>query len=183
MQNYLGNDTTVEELQIFSQHRDLFRTASMNLVKKVFVEYAQGRIVDLGSGIGELSLLASGLHRGIFQTELRHSLAAFAKSNHPDSRIASADIYHLPFPENAFGTAVSLGSADTLPNIETALIEIKRILDKEGKVIHFRDTQAPFYWALSSSSDEIPFPHYETDIEFRKIPGKVMGFLLEIPNF
>ncbi len=169
MQDYLTSGWNHENiLTAFDPYRELFRVASSDLVRKVFRNHVspQDRIIEIGSGLGELVTLAPDYRSQIQQTEQSQRIAEANKTLHPDSNVKIANVYNLPFSDGEFDVATGYSSFDTLENLEAALNEVGRVLTSNGKFIHFLDIEASanVLFHKYNGSSKIPFSLYEPDV-------------------
>ena len=100
----------------------------------------RGEVVELGFG--------SGLNVPYYPATVRHVAAVepadlgwrLAEDRVRDSSVpvrrAGLDGQRLPFPDHSFDTALSTWTMCTIPNLEAALGELRRVL-KPGGALHF----------------------------------------------
>ena len=121
--------------------RRLFRDASADLVRTVFREYVgrRERLLEIGSGLGELVLLVPEYEHRIQQTDQGENIVAAHKREYPSSNICVANVYDLPFPDASFDVVLGNASFDTFGDLEAALQEVHRVLKPNGRIIHFLD--------------------------------------------
>lgn len=129
---------------VFDSYRRFFRPANSKVVRDIFKHHISenSKILEIGSGLGELVDLVPEYKSQIQQTDQSQSIVARHKSLHPDSNIICANVYELPFRENSFDVVVGYSSFDTLSNLEKALSEVYKVLSPNGKFIHFLDCRA-----------------------------------------
>ena len=152
-------------LKGYDPYRERFRPASAELVREVFTESLpkQGRVLEIGSGLGELVKMSPEVRDRIQQTEQSTRIAAENKRLNNQSNIHVANAYRLPYRDGSFVAVVGYSVLDTLADLEAALRETGRVLTPNGKLIHFLDIQASLntYLHKYSNSEFIPFPLFE----------------------
>ncbi|MFC1734304.1 class I SAM-dependent methyltransferase [candidate division KSB1 bacterium] len=161
--------THEDTLKAFNPFRELFRDASSELVRSIFQKYlrSEDRIIEIGSGLGELVNLVPEYRNQIQQTEQSEKIAEGNRTLNPDSNIKIANVYDLPFPDNSFEVAVGYSVFDTLEDIESALTEVSRVLSPHGMFMHFLDcyASANTFFHKYENTGKIPFPFCELDKE------------------
>ena len=156
-----------DTLKAYNPYREMFREASAKVVRDVFRQHvkSEDRIIEIGSGLGELTNLVPEYKRQIQQTEQSPRIAQANRTLDPNSNVIVANVYDLPFSDGSFDVAVGYSVFDTLANLEDALAEVGRVLTPTGNFIHFLDLQASTNTLFHKykSSDVIPFPLWERD--------------------
>ena len=145
MEDKLETRWTHEDvLKSYNPYREMFREASSKVVRDVFGQYVKqsDKILEIGSGLGELVNLVPEYKGQIQQTEQSLRIAKVNKSLNPDSNIIVANVYALPFKDEEFDVVTGYSVFDTLANLEDALREVSRVLTPDGRFIHFLDLQA-----------------------------------------
>jgi len=159
--------THEDTLKAFNPYREIFRTASAEVVMDVFRKHVkpQDRIIEIGSGLGELVALVPEYVGLVQQTEQSPQIVEGNRTLNPNSNVKVANVYDLPFQDGEFNLAVGLSVFDTLANLEDALTEVGRVLTPDGKFIHFLDILASVNTIFHryESSDVVPFPLVEKD--------------------
>ena len=165
MTNRLEDVWSHEDIKGYDPYRERFRPASAELVREVFRESLpkQGRVLEIGSGLGELVKLSPEVRDRIQQTEQNTRIAAENKRLNTQSNIHIANVYQLPYRDGSFVAVVGYSVLDTLADLEAALRESGRVLIPNGKLIHFLDIQASLntYLHKYSTGEFIPFPLVE----------------------
>lgn len=156
-----------EAIRAFEKHRQLFREASAKVVRKVFGQYIgdRDRILEIGSGLGELVNLVPEYKSRIQQTEQSEEIARENRKADPDSNIVVANVYNLPFSDHSFDIATGYSVFDTFVDLNGALREVRRILSLGGRFIHFQDIQPSpnTFFHRYASEDVVPFAFFERD--------------------
>lgn len=157
--------THEDALQAYNPYREIFREASSIVVRDVFGQYVRpsDKIIEIGSGLGELVNLAPEYRGQVQQTEQSQRIAEVNRTLNPDSNVKVANVYALPFEDGEFSIATGCSVFDTLTNLEDALKEVGRVLTPDGKFIHFLDIRACENTFLHryANSYYVPFPLFE----------------------
>ncbi|NWF56619.1 MAG: methyltransferase domain-containing protein [Syntrophaceae bacterium] len=122
-----------------------FTTPIGSLVKRVewevirdFLQPGPGQfILDAGCGTGVFTLDMISCGARIIGLDLSFSMIRRARKKAGDSclRVISADILHLPFPENSFDKTVSITALEFIPDGQKAIKELFRVTRKDGAVV------------------------------------------------
>jgi demethylmenaquinone methyltransferase/2-methoxy-6-polyprenyl-1,4-benzoquinol methylase len=101
------------------------------------------RLLDLGTGTGDLAREARRKHPGAHITAADFSLAMMsAGKNWKNIERSAADALHLPFRENSFDVIVSGYLVRNVSNLGAALTEQYRVLKPGGRIV-ILDTTRP----------------------------------------
>ena len=94
-------------------------------------------ILDAGCGTGvfTLDLISCGSRVVGLDLSLSMIQRARQKARSSQLRIISADILHLPFPENHFDKAVSITALEFIPDGQKAIGELFRVIRKRGTLV------------------------------------------------
>ncbi len=177
MENKLETRWTEQDtLNSYNPFRELFREASAEVVRQTFAKYVppKGRILEVGSGLGELVRLAPEYKTQIQQTEQSPKIVEGNKVIDPESNVRIANVYELPFEDGSFDIVTGFSSFDTFADLGKALREVRRVLRPDGNLIHFLDLQgsANTLFHEFSTQEVIPFPLYEIDAKDNRIHGR-----------
>jgi ubiquinone/menaquinone biosynthesis C-methylase UbiE len=136
--------THEDTINAYNPYREMFREASAQVVRDIFKEYVNpsDRILEIGSGLGELVNLVPEYKRQIQQTEQSPKIAEGNRRLNSASNVIVANVYALPFKDGKFDVVTGYSVFDTLANLEDALRECSRVLNPDGRFIHFLDLQA-----------------------------------------
>jgi len=97
------------------------------------------KILDVGCGTGELSLLLAGMGYQITGIDLSNKMLSVARSKATASQLkaqfVTGDAESLNFDDESFDALINRHLLWTLPHPDSALREWKRVLTKEGRVI------------------------------------------------
>ena len=97
------------------------------------------KILDVGCGTGELSLLLEGMGHQITGIDLSDEMLSVARSKAKASqlkaRFMTGDAESLNFDDESFDAVINRHLLWTLPHHDLALREWKRVLTKVGRVI------------------------------------------------
>lgn len=135
---------TLESFKYYDDKRELFKEAHADLVRRTLQRYVVSghRILEVGSGMGELVRLVPEYGNMIHQTDASDIIVAEHKKMNPNSNIVVSNVYDLKIPDKSFDVVVGYSMLDCLPDLEEALREIRRVLVSGGSLIHFLDLQA-----------------------------------------
>ncbi|GEM_PF-5815933 len=168
--------TEQDTINSYSPFRELFREASAEVVRQTFAKYVpqNGRILEVGSGLGELVRLAPEYKLQIQQTEQSPKIVEGNKATDSTSNVRVANVYELPFEDNSFDVVTGYSSFDAFADLGKALREVKRVLRPNGNLIHFLDLQgsANTLFHKFSAQKVIPFPLYEFDERDKRTHGR-----------
>jgi ubiquinone/menaquinone biosynthesis C-methylase UbiE len=164
-----------EIFDMYDERRTLFRDVTRAIVEKVFGDNISpgSKILELGSGVGELSNLVPQEYKNNFvHLEKTEQYAKMQKSRRPESKTIVGEIERLPIEDASVDTVVSLSAFDTLPDLEQALSETERVLEEGGTFIHILDMQPNMHILMRELPEgKIPFPNVDND-------GSLVGFQL-----
>jgi ubiquinone/menaquinone biosynthesis C-methylase UbiE len=138
-----------EKAQLFDDWPDRyekwFTTPIGSLVKRVewelildFLRPAPGDLIldaGCGTGIFTMDMLSCGARVVGLDLSLSMVRRAGEKACGSPLRILSADIVHLPFPENSFDKAVSITALEFIPDGQKAVRELFRVTRRGGTVV------------------------------------------------
>jgi ubiquinone/menaquinone biosynthesis C-methylase UbiE len=130
--------------KLFSKYYDAFMSPlEKNRFKKIrtnLLKKASGKVLELGSGTG----INFPFYRSVESvTAIEPSLDMIGQSIHKKKQaIVPVDIVHasaeeLPFPDHSFDTVVGTLVFCTIPNVEKAIDEMKRVCKPEGRILLF----------------------------------------------
>lgn len=184
----LGQEWADPEIfSIYESGRLLVRDAAKEVVKDVFEKYvpSDGIVVELGSGVGELStLLPQEYGDNLIGVEKTERFTRVQKKNDSESKTVVADIYALPIKDESVDAVVSFSVFDTLSNLEKAIAEAKRVLKSGGRFVHLLDLQPNMHVLMRElPPDMIPFPNLVRDVvngfqlvkkeDYEKVKGQI----------
>ena len=122
-----------------------FTTPIGSLVKRVewelifdFLRPGPGELIlDAGCGTGVFTLDMISCGARVVGLDLSLSMIRRARQKVGDSRlrVISADILHLPFPENSFDKTVSITALEFIPDGQKAVKELFRVTRRGGTVV------------------------------------------------
>lgn len=152
-----------EIFEMYEGGRSIVRDATQKVIKEIFEKNISpdGVIVELGSGIGELSKIAPEKYKNKFiEIEGTERFSRIRKEKDEKALAVTADINALPVLSESADTVVSYSAFDTLPVLNTAISEVKRVLKKGGKFINLLDLQPNVLILMNElPPDVIPFPN------------------------
>jgi SAM-dependent methyltransferase len=122
--------------------------AGLREMRRELLAQARGRVLELGAGTGlnlehypqgieSLTLVEPDPH---MTRQLREKLAQAGRS--AEVSVVEAAGEALPFPDNSFDSAVVTLVLCTVPDPETTLAEIKRVLAAEGQLLFLEHVRA-----------------------------------------
>lgn len=109
-------------------------------VRKDLLNGARGRVLELGSGTGINFPLYSNVEQVIaIEPSLGMIHQSLPKRNLAEVpiEIINASAENLPFEDNSFDTVVATLVFCTIPNVELAILELKRVCKPNGKILLF----------------------------------------------
>lgn len=141
--------------------------------------------MELGSGIGELlRLIPSEYAQKLIGIDQSIESLKVLKSQHPESSVAVGDILSLPVASNSVDTVISFSVLDTILNLDKAIEESNRVLNQNGKFIHFLDLQphgGPLIDTLPRGF--IPFPNIADAIPGEKLKASDGFQLVSVDDY
>ena len=134
---------------VFYPHEEVIRFVSKFIRKRVGlaefcdagVESSQGRVLDLGCGIGRHVIYCHDMELEAYGVDLSDAAVRVAREwgsqkglPEPEQRIRQGDIRHLPWNDGFFRYAVSHGVLDSMPFeiARAACIELARVMPIDG---------------------------------------------------
>jgi ubiquinone/menaquinone biosynthesis C-methylase UbiE len=115
--------------------RNRFRMIRMNLLSK-----ASGRVLEIGSGTGVNFPIYQSVESVTAiepnQNMINLSLPKIEMSRVP-IEVINVSAEHLPFKDASFDTVVATLVFCTIPDVEKAFLEMKRVCKPEGKILLF----------------------------------------------
>ena len=107
---------------------------------KIFDKYATNglKVMDLGCGNGRIYPYFEKLNADYIGVDQSETLLKIAKEKYPKAILIKGDMMEIPAENGSIDLLVCLRSFHHLPNAKNrkqCLIEIKRVLKKDGKVI------------------------------------------------
>ncbi|NLV73452.1 MAG: class I SAM-dependent methyltransferase [Chloroflexi bacterium] len=93
------------------------------------------RLLDIACGMGDLLLAATRQKLASFGVDISIIALNTARSHAPDARYALCDAESLAFPDQSFDYVTMLGSLEHLFSPGTGLLEIRRVLKRDGKAL------------------------------------------------
>ncbi|MDM7938822.1 MAG: class I SAM-dependent methyltransferase [Methanothrix sp.] len=116
------------------EERDAWKSAFETVLPK-----GRLKILDVGCGTGEISLLLAEMGHQITGIDLSDKMLSIARSKAKASQLSAqfvkGDAESLKFDDESFDTVINRHLLWTLPHPDLALLEWKRILRKEGQVV------------------------------------------------
>jgi len=165
--------TDPEAFKRFDVIRDHVRPATAAVVDSILTRFVppSGRIVEVGSGMGELRhrLLAGSPYAAVLeQTEQSAEVVAAHNRLHPDTPMQQANVYdlHTAYDDATVDAIIGFSSFDTFIDMPRAVAAMDRVLKPGGKLIHFLDINAstgPFFHDFARRKDKRVMIHNEDE--------------------
>ncbi len=112
-----------------------FKKVRMDLLKS-----ARGRVLELGSGTGINFPLYNNVEQVIAVEPSQHMIQQSTvkqKLGFVPIKVINASAENLPFEDNTFDTVVATLVFCTIPNVNRAIQELKRVCKPNGKILLF----------------------------------------------
>jgi ubiquinone/menaquinone biosynthesis C-methylase UbiE len=138
--------------------RNAIRQQEADLVSKYF--FPGAHILDVGAG--------NGFQSALFQRRGFHVDAIdVAASPAPLFSVQTYDGHHIPFPDHSFDFVFTSNVLEHVPSCERLLLEMARVLRRDGRMIHVVPTPtwriwtsaAHYYRIYQMLRRPIPFRH------------------------
>lgn len=107
----------------------------LNKLRKQLLAKAEGKILEIGSGTGVNFELYENHDVVAIEPDEKLRIESLNKVNKNKIRVISGDAENLEFEDNEFNTVVVMLVLCTIPNNKKALLEIKRVCKKVGKIL------------------------------------------------
>ena len=149
--NMLGTSVSETSLQLRQRMREFYETSEtykellsahdetyLRHYVELVIRYAPSgsRILDLGCGNGISSRLLNQADFDVVGTDISALFLEEAQEwENPKLRYQVCDVLELPFENNSFDVICSNELIEHLPDVETALTEMIRVVRKGGKVV------------------------------------------------
>ena len=149
--NMLGTSVSETSLQLRQRMREFYETSEtykellsahdetyLRHYVELVIRYAPSgsRILDLGCGNGISSRLLNQADFDVVGTDISALFLEEAQEwENPKLRYKVCDVLELPFENNSFDVICSNELIEHLPDVETALTEMIRVVRKGGKVV------------------------------------------------
>ncbi|MBI5414500.1 class I SAM-dependent methyltransferase [Candidatus Peregrinibacteria bacterium] len=155
----------------FESFRGIVRDATKQVVTHVFQEHvlSGSRILELGSGVGELLKLIPPEHLpNIVGVEQSLGSLQRLKQVNPNAKVAVGSILRIPIADVSVDTVASFSVFDTIADLDEACKQTRRVLKANGVFVHFLDLQ-PHSSVLMEGfpPDVIAFPN----VAKKAVPG------------
>lgn len=109
-------------------------------IRKELLNSAKGKVLELGSGTGINFPLYSNVDE-VIAIEPSQSMIDKSLSKHKLAvvpiKIIHASAENLPFEDHTFDTVVATLVFCTIPNVEKAITELKRVCKPDGQILLF----------------------------------------------
>jgi len=143
------------------------------------------RVIDVGTGEGQVARLASGLGAEVTGVDPTQAQLRVAAERAGGPRYVRAAAEHLPFSDASFDAAVACLVFEHLPKHEPPIAEIGRVLEPSGRfvfVLNHPLLQAPNSgWVIDHDLDEQYWrvgSYLPVDVTMEELaPGVVLPFV------
>ena len=95
----------------------------------------KGKLVDFGAGPGQTTqFIFDNGFKNVLGTDLSTEMVKVAKQNNPKINFEQADLLHLKYKDNSFGSAIAFYAIVHFDyeQVKIALTEVKRVLIQNG---------------------------------------------------
>lgn len=119
------------------QKKSTFQSSTRTCPQELLDSIAQntpknGRVLEIGSGKGELAIQLRKMGFNIVATDLDHQALRFARKNHPKLPVIESDAHLLPFKSKAFDSVISIELIEHLHDVDEHLEEVRRVIKSSG---------------------------------------------------
>lgn len=167
-----------EDVEFYKKHQKLFEVYMKEIVDEVEKFKKKGRLLDIGCSIGLLLNLATKRGWICIGLELSKKAVDYAR-NILGLNVIEKGLYHSKFKSNSFD-AVTLNHAfEHIPNPQSLLKEIRRILKKKGILV----ISVPNFNSLSAKIFKRYWSHLQPDQHLWFFTPSTLKNLLEQNNF
>lgn len=170
-----------------------WHTHKINLCKKIIKNLKVKNCLDIGCASGFMlsEIFKSYPEAKYFGVDVYDKAIAFAKKNYPEIKFKVASAEELPFKNEGFDLILFYETIEHVVNPKQCLVEIKRVLKKDGILILTMDSGSllfRFVWAIwENTKGKIwkgahlhPFHHKELEKLIRltgfRIQHKIFSF-------
>jgi SAM-dependent methyltransferase len=146
------------------------------------------RVLDVGSGLGDLAAAAASLGADVTGVDLSDGMLAAARDRHPALSFVAGDAEDLPFDDGAFDVVIGAFVINHLPHPERGVAEMRRVAKRRLSLAMWAEETAMFA-LVDGPSDAPPGPDAEHFARRENLeallPGEVteVEFVLEVPSF
>ena len=147
---------TIEETNLERQHllAEFLNPVSLNALKNISLDKGS-KILDLGCGLGDTTLMLSNFFPGTYVTGLDQNdalieAAIVTNELHSNIKFLTGNALELPFENNSFDFVFCRYLLHHIPNAFTALEEMKRVC-KTGGIVFAQEYDANFFQSYPES--------------------------------
>jgi ubiquinone/menaquinone biosynthesis C-methylase UbiE len=144
------------------------------------------KLLDVGCGTGYFCTLASEKGANVTGLDATPEFIEVAKKRLPTAKFLVGEMEALPFADNSFDVVCGFNSFQYAANTKNALIEAKRVLNKDGKLVTLiwgnkEDCEAATY--LKAVGSLLPLPPPGTPGPFALSENHLLEKMLEEIGF
>ncbi|MCS6895927.1 MAG: class I SAM-dependent methyltransferase [Bacteroidia bacterium] len=181
----------------FGKEWQAFHSFSSNEIEKLGEEYfdimkdiwrADWVVLDAGCGSGRFSLYMASRVKWIEAIDASFEALSAAKTlltGVSNVRLTCASLHNIPFPDESFDLAISLGVLHHIPDTEGALAQLYRKVKKGGYVLLYLyyalDNRSWAYRMLFRVVDALRRFISHRSITFRRIAAEILAWSVYLP--
>jgi SAM-dependent methyltransferase len=163
----LGSKSWVGRLEPLAAIREPFLDCHRTIVKRVLGRHlpAEGTLLEIGAGFGQLAHWLEGDGRPLFHTEPDPAALARLRARYPAAKTERASAERLPVPGGSCAGVVGLCTLDVVSDMNAALSEARRALAPGGVFVHLMDLAPSFDGELRelSAAGKVVLPNLFSD--------------------
>lgn len=150
---------------------------------RLLAPQAGERALDIGCGPGLTSLAlgqAVGAEGWVHAIDIAEPMLALARARCqacPQVQLGLADVTHLPHPDHRFDLALATQVYEYVPQLDQALLELRRVLRPGGRVLLVDTDWASAVWAsqddarmrrvIDTWNQHVPWPQLPRSLQHR----------------
>jgi ubiquinone/menaquinone biosynthesis C-methylase UbiE len=162
-----GSKSWVTRLEPLAAIREPFIACHRIIAKRVLDRHlaAEGTLLEIGAGFGELAHWLDGDSRRFVHTEPDAAALARLRARFPEARAEPASAERLPVPDASSAGVVGLCTLDVVSDMHAALCEARRVLAPGGVFVHLMDLAPSFEGELRelAAAGKVVLPNLFSD--------------------